>query len=111
MVTILRNTFDEYMTITGQTLVLLYDSTRFEPKKFGGWQNQELAYHEVQPEIYYRIGQNFEEASYLRGFQIIRSALSKKDVIGRHGFGEPKVRQYATLWIGLIIFRGIFIIY
>lgn len=96
VVTILRNTLDEYMTITGQTLVLLYDSTRFEPKKFSGWQNQELAYHEVQPEIYYRIGRNLEEASYLRGFQIIRSALSKKDAIRRHGFGEPKVRQYAT---------------
>ena len=96
VVTIVRSTLDEYMTITGQALVLLYDSTRVEPKKFGGWQNQELAYHEVQPEIYYRIGQNFGEASYLRGFQIIRSALSKKDVIGRHGFGEPKVRQYAT---------------
>jgi len=52
VVTILRSTLDEYMAITGQALVLLYDSTRFEPKKFGGWQNQDVVYCERQPEIY-----------------------------------------------------------
>jgi hypothetical protein len=96
IVTILRRTLDEYMAITGQALVLLYDSTRFEPKNFGGWQNPDVTYRELQPEIYYRIGQNSGEASYLRGFQIIRPSLSQKDVIGRHGFGEPEVGQYAT---------------
>jgi hypothetical protein len=36
------------------------------------------------------------EASYLRGFQIIRSSLTKKDVIKLQGFGEQRDRQYAT---------------
>ena len=82
VVTILRNTLDEYMTITGQTLVLLYDSTRFEPKNFGGWQNQEVAYHEVQPEIYYRMGQNLENASYLRGFKLSVRLYRRKTLSG-----------------------------
>lgn len=96
VVTMLRSTLDEYLVITNQALLLLYDSTRFEPKSFGGWQNQNVEYHEWEPEIHYRIGRNAEIASYLRGFQIIRPAVSKEDVIRRHGIGEPKERQYAT---------------
>jgi hypothetical protein len=34
-VTIQRDILDEYMTMTNQALVLLFDSTRFEPKNFG----------------------------------------------------------------------------
>jgi len=96
VVSILRDTIDEYMVITGQAMVLLYDSTRFELNHFGGWQNQDAIYREVQPEIYYRIGQNPGTASYLRGFQIIRPNLSKKDVIGRYEFGKSKQKQYTT---------------
>ncbi|MBU2226638.1 MAG: hypothetical protein KJ936_03050, partial [Proteobacteria bacterium] len=96
VVVIIRDTLDEYMVITGQALVLLYDSTRFELNHFGGWQNQAVVYREVQPEIYYRIGQNPETASYLRGFQIIRPTMSKKDVIERYEFGKSKQKQYAT---------------
>jgi hypothetical protein len=96
VVTILRGTLDEYLVITDQVLLLLYDSTRFEPKKFGGWQHQDVKYQEREPEIYYRIGRNAESASYLRGFQIIRPIMSKNDVIRRQGIGESKERQYST---------------
>jgi hypothetical protein len=96
VVTILRSTLDEYMTITKQALVLLYDSTRFEPKNFGGWQNQDVVYRELQPEIYCRIGQISGTASYLRGFMIICPIMSKKDIVRRYGIGEPKRQQYAT---------------
>lgn len=96
VVTILRSTLDEYSVITNQVLLLLYDSTRFEPKKFGGWQNTAADYHKLEPEIYYRMGRIPETASYVRGFQIIRPTLSKKDVVRRHGIGDPKEQQYAT---------------
>jgi hypothetical protein len=95
-VTILRSTLDEYLVITDQALLLLFDSTRFEPKRFGGWQGQDVEYHERKPEIYYRMSRDADTASYLRGFQIIRPAVSKKDIIRRHGIGEPTERQYAT---------------
>jgi hypothetical protein len=96
IVTIQRDILDEYMTMTGQSLVLLFDSTRFDPENFGGWRNQNVVYREEQPEIWYRMGRSGSIASYLRGFQIIRSALTKKDLVKRHGFGQPSDRQYAT---------------
>jgi hypothetical protein len=96
IVTIHQDILDEYMTMTGQSLVLLFDSTRFEPKNFGGWSSQNIEYHKELPEIWYRMGRSGSIASYLRGFQIIRSALTKKDLVKRHGFGQSSDRQYAT---------------
>ena len=96
VVTVPRNIIDEYLVITDQVMVLLYDSTRFEPKSFGGWQGQATENHTREPELYYRIGRNHETASYLRGFQIIRPVATKKGIIRRHGIGESKERQYAT---------------
>lgn len=96
IVTIHRDILDEYMTMTGQSLILLFDSTRFEPKNFAGWSNENTEYHKEYPEIWYRMGHNGSIASYIRGFQIIRSALTKKDLVKRHGFGQSRDRQYAT---------------
>jgi hypothetical protein len=96
IVTMHRDVLDEYMTLTGQSLVLLFDSTRFDPKNFGGWQNQDVEYLEQQPEIWYRMGRSGIVASYLRGFQIIRSVMTKKDLVKRYGFGQPSDKQYAA---------------
>lgn len=96
IVTIHRDILDEYMTMTGQSLVLLFDSTRFEPKNFGGWPSQNIESRKGHPEIWYHMGRSGSIASYLRGFQIIRSALTKKDLVKRHGFGAASDRQYTT---------------
>jgi hypothetical protein len=96
IVTVQRDILDEYMTMTSQTLVLLFDSTRFEPKSFGGWPTQEVEYYTEHPEIWYHMGRSGGIASYLRGFQIIRSALTQKDLVERHGFGAASNRQYTT---------------
>jgi hypothetical protein len=96
VVTVLRRDLDEYMAITRQAMVLLYDSTRYEPKKFGGWQNCDVKKFEKDPEIYYKMGENPGTASYLRGFQIIRSRLSKKDILMKYGICQPKHRKYET---------------
>jgi hypothetical protein len=96
VVTILRDTLDEYLVITRQILLLLFDSTRFEPKSFGGWQNQDVEYHQREPEIYYRMGRSSETSSYIRGFQVIRPFLSKKAVKNRHGLDALKGRQYTS---------------
>lgn len=96
IVTIQRGILDEYMTMTDQSLVMLFDSTRFEPKRFGGWSDQDVKYREEEPAIWYRMGRCGGIASYLRGFQIIRSALSNKDLAKRHGFGNSSNREYAA---------------
>jgi hypothetical protein len=44
VVSILRATLDEYLVATDQVLLLLYDSTRFEPKEFPGWLNHSPEY-------------------------------------------------------------------
>ncbi|MBT8420187.1 MAG: hypothetical protein KJO08_04915, partial [Gammaproteobacteria bacterium] len=95
IVTIKRDILDEYMTMTGQSLVLLFDSTRFDPGNFNGWQEQNIEYHQEHPEIWYHMG-DIGRASYLRGFQIIRSALTQKDLLKRHGFSQSDDRQYVT---------------
>jgi hypothetical protein len=96
IVTIQRDLLDEYMTMTNQTLVLLFDSTHFDPKNFGGWPPQGVEYHQEPFEMWYHMGHNGGIASYLHGFQIIRSALAKKDLVKRHGFGASRDRQYTT---------------
>lgn len=98
IVSIHRDILNEYMTMTGQSLVLLFDSTRVEHKNFRGWSSENIEYHEHKedPEFWYRMGRSGSIASYLRGFQIIRSALTKKDLVKRHGFGQSSNRRYAT---------------
>ncbi|MGH7183665.1 MAG: hypothetical protein ACREJN_17050 [Nitrospiraceae bacterium] len=96
IVTIERDLLYEYMTMTDQSLVLLFDSTRFEPKCFGVWQNQDVEHRTANPEIWYHMGHCIGIASYVRGFQIVRSALSKKDLLKRHGFSHASDRQYIT---------------
>lgn len=96
IVTIQRDILDEYIAMTSQSLVLLFDSTRFEPENFSGWPNHDLEYHNKYPEIWYRMGRIANSASYLRGFQIIRSTLTNKDLVKRYGFGYESDKQYAV---------------
>ena len=96
IVTVRREVLDEYMTMTGQSLVLLFDSTRFDSKTFNGWPNQTIEDHEADPEIWYYLGRSESVASYLRGFQIIRSRLTKKDLARRYSGDQDKAKQYTT---------------
>ncbi len=96
IVTVQRDVLDEYMVITNQNLLLLFDSTRLDPQKFGAWSNQNVEYRKEEPEISYRMGRSEDIASYLRGFQIIRPKISKKDLVKRYSFGGSNDRKYAT---------------
>jgi len=95
-VTIFRDILDEFLVVTGRVLVILYDSTRFDMKKFGGWYNKDVVDYKLDPEIYYHKGQNQDKASFLHGFQIIRSRLTKKEVIERYRGSRYRERKYAS---------------
>lgn len=95
-VTIARQVLDEYMVLTGQSFVLMFDSTRFTPSNFGGWRNRSAEYHELSADIFHRIGRSKGSASYIRGTAVVRSRLSLSDVLRRHGFGTPEEREYAS---------------
>jgi hypothetical protein len=92
-VTIRREVMDEYLTLTKQSLVLLFDSTRVDMDHFSAWGQRNLRHAEHEPGIYYHADENPGNASYIRGFQIIHSRLKKKDVLSRH---ENPRRQYTT---------------
>ena len=83
VVTFLRNTLDEYLTLTNQALILLYISSRenFQASKLT--QLRDVNHYETQPEIFFRLGLIRGEINNLAGFQIIRSRIQKKDLIER----------------------------
>lgn len=96
IVAINRDVLDEYMTMTDQCMVLLFDSTRFDPRNFNGWSNENIQYQKTYPEIWCRMGRNGSSASYLRGFHIVRSRLTVEDLITRHGFNRSQNKQFAV---------------
>jgi hypothetical protein len=91
-----RHVLNEYLTLTKQSLLFLFDSTRLDSKNFNGWGKQNLRDYEASPDIWYYMGRTGGTASYIRGFQIIRSPLKKKDLPQRFGFGKSKGREYVT---------------
>lgn len=95
-VTIRRAVLDEYMVLTGQLLILMFDSTRFTPSSFGGWSNGPATYRDLSPSIFYRSAQSGSSASYLRGIALIAPRMTHADVLRRHGFGITAERQYAS---------------
>lgn len=94
IVTIRRGVLNEYMAITKSTLVTLFDSTRFNPGNFGGWHEQEEKEHSVDSSLYCRMGIQPGIASYVRGFQLTRSPLTRRTLAKR--FSRDKERKYTT---------------
>lgn len=95
VVTALRTVFDEYLIMTKQVGLMLYDSTRYESKNFSGWAGHTQTTRNQNGDIHYRIGLIPDVASYITGFQIIRPALSKLEIIRRHTSGNLHDRKYA----------------
>ena len=87
---------DEYMALTNQSLMFLFDSTRFTPSSFGEWPEDATEYHDLSDDVFYRVCRAPGSASYIRGAAVIRSRMNISDVIDRHGYGTPEVRQYAS---------------
>jgi hypothetical protein len=83
VVTMVREILDEYLTLTEAAIVRFLDVTRYEPTKFRGWQNTRTEVLIEDGDLYYRKAVQAGYASYARGFQIVRSNLSKQDLRGR----------------------------
>ena len=96
IVTIQRDVLDEYLTMTNQNLVLLFDSMRLDRGNFNGWSDQTIEHGKENPEILYRMGRSGNIATYLRGFQIIRPKLTRKDFVKRYGFSQKSNKQYVS---------------
>jgi hypothetical protein len=84
----LRSIVDEYLIITKQAGLMLYDSTRYEAKSFPGWVDQTETTRNQSSDAYYRMGWIQDVASYITGFQIIRPAFTRLEIIRRHTPGS-----------------------
>ena len=96
IVTIRRSVIDEYMAITGTTMVRMFDITRFNPRAFGGWAQGHDGVLTADGDLIYRKHVEPGYASYMRGVQVISSQLSKEVAAERHGLGEEPDRKYES---------------
>jgi hypothetical protein len=96
-VTFNRKVLDEYLALTDTVMVRTFDFTHYRPSQFGGWSAPHLAQHTTDGDLSYRSHLEPGHASYLRGFQIVRPATTKEEIIKRH---DPTARdedgQYAS---------------
>jgi len=97
VITFNRDLLDEYLVLTDSVIVRTFDFTRYRPGSFNGWR----AAHDVQfqndVDMHYRSHVEPGYASYLRGFQLVRSLATKGQIISRYDYtGAKKDRQYAS---------------
>jgi hypothetical protein len=96
VVTIAREILDEYLTLTEAAIVRVFDITRFEPTKFGGWRDARTEALVEDGGLYYRKAVEAGYASYARGFQVVRSPLNKEAVRSRLHGKHADEKRYAS---------------
>jgi hypothetical protein len=75
----------------------MFDFTRCDLSTFGGWSNLSGPTRLVDGDPFYRMVVEPGYASYIRGCQLVRAAVSKEEVIRRSSPGTRReVRQYAS---------------
>lgn len=95
-VTFNRAVLDEYLAITDSALVIAFDFTRVPPKGFRGWDQVGQEQKVVEDDIFYRSHIEPGHASYMRGVQIVHSAISADAVIRDLDSQGEKPREYAS---------------
>lgn len=95
VITIQREALDEYMALTDAAAVLTFDFTRFRLGSFGGWGNASAPRRVDDGDLHYRIVLEPGRGSYMRGFEIVRSRVTKDDLYGRFERGD-RPKQYES---------------
>ncbi|WP_306597711.1 hypothetical protein [Geothrix sp. 21YS21S-2] len=99
VVTILVKDLTTYMAVAGMSLVLKFDFTRFDPKAFGGWDQDRQVRKASAADLFYTLGVS-ANASYANGFMILRPNVTVKDLIQEWKDEEnPRKKLYATFKI------------
>ena len=95
-VTILAKDLSTYMALVDMALVYFFSFTRFKSGSFQGWDGQSRFDHRA-PDLFYR-GGNIEDASYVSGRMIVRSAISLEQLIDefREETHPTKKKEYAS---------------
>lgn len=95
IVTIKRELLNLHLAITNALLIQMFDSTRYHPDNFSGWESrQESFFSDTEKKLFYRFCIQEKNASFIRGFQILD--CNRNDILENYvnGGGQPK--EYAT---------------
>ncbi len=96
LVIVNRDLLDEYMVLTGTVIVRTFDFTRLRWGNFSGWSGAQNRGFKTEGNTHYRSHVEPGYASYLRGFQIVRSLATRERIIKRFDYSTESVKQYAT---------------
>jgi hypothetical protein len=91
-----RALLNEYLTLTDSVIVRTFDFTRFRPGTFSGWAAPHDARFHSDGDLQYRLHVELGHASYLRGFQLVRSLATKDAIIKRFDYTKTKDQRYAS---------------
>jgi hypothetical protein len=94
VVTFRKGDMDEYLALTDSVLIRMFDFSRLRIGRFSAWniQREETM---NRGDIYARA--HFQhDASYMRGFQIIRPLTSKVEILTNFRSGRDEQKKYAT---------------
>jgi len=96
VITVNRDLLNEYLTLTDSVIVRTFDFTRYRPGTFNGWVPSSDARFQSDGDLYYRSHVELGYASYLRGFQLVRSNGTRDAIISRFDYSVAKDKQYAS---------------
>lgn len=99
VVTILTKDLAKYMALADMVLVLKFDFTRFQPKDFGGWNQERQSSEKSVPDLFYNVGRSVN-ASYANGIMILRPNVTVEQLVQAWKDEEDESKkQYATFKI------------
>jgi hypothetical protein len=93
-----RQVMENYTTLTKSTMIRMFDFTKVRRCGFRGWRHDSPETMEnLDEKIYYRFRIEDNNASYVRGVQILPLQIDRKDLCDRlWGNSEQKEKQYAS---------------
>jgi len=95
IVTIKADALHRFMAVTETALAIKFDFTRTQSKNFSGWQNPGNKSTRAENLFYHYGKQPF--ASFVNGFYIMTTQLTKEQVIETESYTWPKEnKEYAT---------------
>lgn len=99
VVTILIKDLAAYMALSAMALVLKFDFTRFEPKRFAGWEQDRQSQVKSARDLFYNVG-CATNASYANGCMILRPQVTVAELVQQWKDEEdPKKKRYARFKI------------
>ncbi len=96
VITFDRELLDRYLAFTDSVLIRTFDFTRFRPGEFRGWPQSQETQQVLDVDLYYRSLIALGHGSFIRGFQIVRSQISKEMLFNPFGDKEQGEREYAS---------------